>query len=279
VAPIGDYEIRRDGKWKLLVRPESWSPELWAEILHHVRAAQWQKHPQTIRLAGVGGIEAAYLKIYSPPSRGALIKDRVRDSKALGALKQSEALFGLGFHVPPPVAAGEERTAGTLGRAFLLTREIAAAPLATVLRERFIPPSGRAAVRAKRQWINHLAGEIRRLHERGFVHGDLVASNIFVACDKEGAPMFFYMDHDRTRRYPGWLPHRLWRRNLVQLNRFLLAGISVRDRMRFLKYYLGAGSPAENRHRLSRWLERETRRRYGSQKALRSARQNFSPRP
>jgi lipopolysaccharide kinase (Kdo/WaaP) family protein len=264
VAPISDYEIRRDGKWKLLVRPASWSPELWAEILHHVRAAEWQKHPQTLRLAGVGGIEAAYLKIYSPPSRVALVKDRVRDSKALGALKQSEALAALGFHVPPPVAAGEERRAGTLGRAFLLTREIAAEPLATVLQERFAPPLDRAAVRTKRRWLERLAGEIQSFHRRGFVHGDLVASNIFVAVGREGDPIFFYMDHDRTRRYPGWLPTRLWRRNLVQLNRFLLPGISARDRVRFLKYYLSAAARVESRHRLSRSLARETRRRYGA---------------
>jgi hypothetical protein len=273
VAPIADYEIRWDGRWKLLVHPASWSPELWAEILHHVRAAEWQKHPQTLRLAGVGGIEAAYLKIYSPPSRGALIKDRIRDSKALGALKQSEALAALGFHVPPPVAAGEERRAGTLGRAFLLTREIAAEPLATVLEERFTTPLDRAAVRAKRRWLERLAGEIRSFHRQGFVHGDLVASNIFVAVGREGDPIFYYMDHDRTHRYPGWLPNRLWRRNLVQLNRFLLPGISVRDRVRFLRFYLAEERAGENEFRLRRWIEKETRRRYGStMKPLRSRR-------
>jgi hypothetical protein len=106
-----------------------------------------------------------------------------------------------------------------------------------------------------------LALEIHGLHRQGFVHGDLVASNIFAAFGADGGVTFFYMDNDRTRRYPAWLPHRLWTRNLVQLNRIVLPGVSLQDRMRFLKIYLGEKPWAGKERRLVRWLEKKTRKR------------------
>jgi len=69
------------------------------------------------------------------------------------------------------------------------------------------------------------------------------------------------MDNDRTRRYPPWYPHLLWRRNLVQLNRFMLPGISLQDRMRFLRFYLARASWTRSDRRLVRWLEKKTRER------------------
>jgi Lipopolysaccharide kinase (Kdo/WaaP) family len=256
VAPPVSFEIRREGRWKLLIRPESWSRELWAEIRERVAAAAARKHPQTCRLAA-----GYYLKIYSPPRGAARLKDLLRNSKALRALKQTEALSRFGFQAPPVVAAGEERAGRTLLSAFLLTRQIAAQPLKQVLRERFVPPLDSSAVRRKRQWIAQLAREVRRMHRNGFVHGDLVASNVFVGFDAAGDAIIYLMDHDRTRRYPRGMPHRLWRRNLVQLNRIVLPGVSLQDRMRFARAYLGKDRWGKTERRLIRWLERRTRRR------------------
>jgi hypothetical protein len=69
------------------------------------------------------------------------------------------------------------------------------------------------------------------------------------------------MDNDRTRRYPGWIPQQLWRRNLVQLNRFPLPGITLQDRVRFLRYYLGSKLWGKKERRLLDWLEHKTRQR------------------
>jgi len=257
-----EYEFRREGGWRLAVRPEKWRAELWAEILARIEAAEGRKHPQTARLAGAPAQGATYyLKIYSPPAGAAALKDLLRHSKAVRALKQSEALARLGFHAPPAVAAGEERTFGVLGRSFLLTSEIAAKPLAAALRKYCAPPLDRSGVSRKRRWLTQLARETCRLHRHGFVHGDLVASNIFAGLEPGGAARFYYMDNDRTRRYPAWLPQRLWRRNLVQLNRIVLPGISLQDRMRFLRNYLGETPWAKRERRLIRWLEKKTRQR------------------
>jgi len=72
---------------------------------------------------------------------------------------------------------------------------------------------------------------------------------------------FCFMDNDRTRRYPIWLPHRLWRRNLVQLNRLPLAGISLQDRLRFFHAYTGRNKLARRDRKLVHWLEQKTRQR------------------
>jgi serine/threonine protein kinase len=263
MAEPNGFELRAAGRWKLLVRPDLWSGALWEQTIALVSAARSQKHPQTVRLAGAGdGSPPCFVKIYSPARGAGSIKDLFRDSKALRALKMSAALGRSGFHAPSPLAAGEERIAGRLGSAFLVTFEITGAPLPQALRDRFGGSVDISRFSTKRAWIRQLADEIRRFHDAGFVHGDLVASNIFVAFEGE-RPVFYLMDHDRTRCYPRVLSRLLARRNLVQLNRFDLPTISRSDRARFMRHYTG-----RNDRRLKRWLVRETRRRYGPSRRM-----------
>jgi hypothetical protein len=113
----------------------------------------------------------------------------------------------------------------------------------------------------KKQATKSLARLIRRFHDLGFVHGDLVPSNIFVLARACGELEFCFMDNDRTRRYPRWLPQGLWKRNLVQLNRFPLPGVSLQDRVRFFRFYTNRQRRSAADDRLLRWLEARTRRR------------------
>lgn len=256
------YRFCCEGRWRLWVLSEVWSQGLWAEILRHLRSGPWANHPQTKRFCYPQGEgrKKFYLKIYHGSRALGTFKDLFRDSKALRALKQGEALSKQGFHVPRAVAAGEERSFRFLKRAFLLTSGIEGLPLPFFLQERCRLPLDPGAVRKKRGYLKQLALEIRCLHDDGFVHGDLVPYNILVNVEEERVT-FFYMDNDRTRRYPAWFPHPFWKRNLVQLNRFVLPGISLQDRMRFLKFYLGNKPWRKGERRLVRWLEEKTRKR------------------
>jgi len=69
---------------------------------------------------------------------------------------------------------------------------------------------------------------------------------------------FVFLDHDRTRR--GRL--LVWwggRRNLVQLGRFVVAGLTVTDRARVLASYAVARRCGRvERHRLGAWLVAKT---------------------
>jgi len=265
LKPIGlesEYRFVGEGRWHLFVLPERWNRGLWTEVMSSVCHAPPTRHPQTRQFRYPLGNDGAefYLKIYHRSPVPGTVKDLLRSSKALRALRQGQALSSAGFHVPVAVAAGEERSCRFLRKAFLLTLGIQGTPLPLFLRDHYLPPLGPDALRKKREHLRQLALEVRRLHRCGFVHGDLVPSNILVQRQREGV-VFFYIDNDRTRRYPGWLPQSLWKRNLVQLNRFVLPGISLQDRMRFLSFYLGAGPWGRRERRLARWLERKTRTR------------------
>lgn len=256
------YRFFREGRWRLWVQEGKWSPGLWAEVQRQLASHRASRHPQTSRFSYAAGDrgEEFYLKAYHRSYLLGSGKDIFRQSKALRALKQGILLAGHGFHAPVAVAAGEERSLRVLTRAFLLTAPVEGLPLPLFLQNYCAVPLTGATVRQKRDYLRQLALEIRRLHRAGFVHGDLVPSNIFLR--RQGTEVtFFYMDNDRTRLYPAWLPQSLWKRNLVQLNRFVLPGISLQDRMRFLRCYLGKTPWGRSERNLARWLEKKTRRR------------------
>ena len=257
------YRFCRAGRWSLWVLPAYWGPELWQEILGRIGDQSPEDHPLVQRFSfstGAGGTQF-YLKIYGRSGRLGGLKDLARDSKAFRALKQGEALSECGFHVPLAVAAGEERILGVLKRAFLLTLGISGSLLPEFILEHYCPPLNPTRLEKKREYLRRLAREIRGLHRKGFVHGDLVPYNILVR--EQGSDLtFFYLDNDRTRRYPVWFRHGLWKRNLVQLNRFVLPGISLQDRMRFLRAYLGEQPRGRRERRLMRRLEARTRKRW-----------------
>jgi hypothetical protein len=257
-----DFQLYREGDWTLVVRSQMWSQDLWAEVLRHLTAEVPTHHPQIKRiyLPPDGGDRVFYLKIYYPSGPQGMIKDLFRSSKAIRALKQGEALVKNGFHAPLAAAAGEERKLRFVRKAFLLTTGIEGTSLRLFLKERCSYPLDSTLLKQKRKSLEQLALEIRRLHQCGFVHGELTPSNIMLQ-RREKEITFFFMDNDRTKRYPRWCPHVFWKRNLLQLNRFVLSHISLQDRVRFLRSYLGVGVWGRKERQLARWLEQNTRRR------------------
>jgi hypothetical protein len=257
------YHSFRDGNWKLWVLPEHWTAALWTRIQERIAEQSPAKHPRTIKLelpaAESGTI--VFLKVFHRGSFAATLKYLFRDSKPVRTLRQAAALSEVGFNVPLTIAAGEQRRCGSLQRSFLLTLGISGEPLPVYLHQRWLSASGGLSLRQKRRAIQELAGEIRRFHAFGFVHGDLVPSNVFVSTVPRNGERFYFMDNDRTGKYPAWVPQRRWRRNLVQLNRFPLPGITLQDRMRFLRQYLPSQSWDGKDRRLIFWLEKKTRQR------------------
>jgi serine/threonine protein kinase len=116
-----------------------------------------------------------------------------------------------------------------------------------------------AAGAAKRELLGALGRAVAGLHAAGFVHGDLVPSNVLARDDG-----FVLLDHDRTRR--GRL--LVWwgaRRNLVQLGRFVVPGLRAADRMRVLCAYADRrGLSRRARRRLARWVAAKTVARRGA---------------
>jgi len=245
------------------VLPESWKSELRKKVMMLVQEQRRSKHPQTVVVeaeAG-GGKKKFYLKVFhGSPSVGAF-KDLGRASKAFRFWRQGLSLSAAGFNVPLTIAAGELRRLRLLERAFVLTSEVDGQPLPAFLTELANVDDRKKVLRLKRVGVAGLADLIRQFHSQGFVHGDLVASNLLVSQDTSGEPTFFFMDNDRTRRYPLWFRQSLWKRNLIQLNRMPLPGISLQDRMRFLRAYLARKERSRADRQFAWWLEEKTRKR------------------
>ena len=262
MIPSSDYAQCIEGAWSLWILREKWQAELWQVVLPLIEKQPSSKHPQTLQVEapfGAGG-DVLFLKIFHGSSGLSTLKDIFRDSKALRSMRQAAALARFNFNVPITVAAGEKRKHGLLRKGFVLTLEVKGQSLPAFLGQHGLGVESMSSCE-KRNGLKQLALEVRRLHQLGFVHGDLVPTNIFVSRSAGKGSRLFFMDNDRTQRYPKWIPHVLWRRNLVQLNRIPLPGITLQDRVRFLSHYLGLQEWGNKERRLLSWLERKTRQR------------------
>jgi hypothetical protein len=186
-----------------------------------------------VRLAA--GADVLFVKVYPAPGGW----------RALRAFRMGTALAAAGFGVPTILAAVRRGREG-----LLVTRDIGGEDVAAAVAAR------RASVRSKRALLCALGAEVGRLHAAGFVHGDLVPPNVHAVGER-----FVFLDNDRTRRSRllVWLAGR---RNLVQLGRFVVPGLTLTDRARVLAAYAAArGLSRRTRRRLARWLVTKTTRR------------------
>jgi hypothetical protein len=186
------------------------------------------RHAWTRKLDGA--LTGLWLKVYPAPD----------GRRAWRAWRMGNALEGAGFDVPDAVLVGRRA-----GEGVLVTREVGGRPVVDAV--------AAAGGDAKRELLCGLGRAVGALHAAGFVHGDLVPTNVHV---RDGAVVF--LDHDRTRR--GRL--LVWwgaRRNLVQLGRVVVPGVSATDRARVLWAY-GArrGLSRRARRRLARWVAAKT---------------------
>ncbi len=258
MVALSDYGHIQTGEWRIWALSGCWDARLQTEVLALVRAQPTLRHPQTLELSHeINGAEKQFfLKVFHRTALLAALKDQLKRSRAFGSWRQGLDLVAAGFKAPLAIAVGRESGWGVARREFLLTAQIAGPPLITYLRR-----NGEAPLPSKRERIRALARLIRRFHDAGFVHGDLVATNILVLEKDKANLEFYFMDNDRTRRYPSWLSQSLWKRNLIQLNRMPLPGISLQDRISFLHTYLNVKRLSGADRRFARWLETRTRQR------------------
>jgi hypothetical protein len=184
------------------------------------------RHARTVRLPT--GTGALFVKTYAAPGGW----------RALRAFRMGAALLGAGLAAPEVVAAARRGAAG-----LLVTRDAGGEDLLAAVARR------RGARGAKRALLRRLGAEVARLHEAGFVHGDLVPPNVRLVGDR-----FVFLDNDRTRQ-SRLLVRIVGRRNLVQLGRFVVPGLTLTDRVRVLAAYAAArGLSRDARRGLARWL-------------------------
>lgn len=202
-----------------------------------------------------GKPQELFVKVYDPPHGLGELKERFRGGRAGNVLRMTSLLERHGFHTAQLVLEGIHRGNRRTMLASLRAEGVSLAEL--------LPSRDDSTVR-RGELIRALGAEVARLHRCGFVHGDLTPYNIFVTLQEP--PRFIFLDHDRTRLV--FFAGRRYRqlRNLVQLGRFGMPGISNTDRLRFFYAYTAGLGPRRKRamlHRLAAMLARRQRKDAG----------------
>ena len=141
-----------------------------------------------------------------------------------------DELVAADINAAPVLIYGHE---AATGRGIIVTARAPGVALPRALRM-----TGAEGLIQKRALLHALGEEVARLHRAGFVHGDLTPYNVVV--ERGEPPRFVFIDHERTCRAPivARMRHRL--RNLVQLGRLELPGLTRADRARVLRAYADA---------------------------------------
>jgi hypothetical protein len=220
------------------------------------------RHARTYLLSSGLGNEHSdlFVKYYDPPAAWRRLKSCWRQPITFRTARITLALRAAGFSAPAVLFYG---TSGHHRRELIVTRRAEGDGPVLALRRLA------GSITAKRIILRALGKEIGRLHRAGFIHGDLTPFNIRIVIDDP--PRFTFIDNDRTRRRPvtGWQRHRL--RNLVQLGRFQLDGITRTDRMRVFRAYEAAlygCHSASLERRVAAMIRRRIQRNRGSQPHL-----------
>ena len=220
----------RGGGWRGWIDPSAGVDPIACVAAADGAPGRGSRHARTARVALSGG--DVFVKTYPAPGGW----------RAVRAFRMGAALRTAGLGAPDAVVAACREGAG-----MLITRDVGGEDLGGALARR------RGDRAAKRVLLAALGAEVARLHRAGFVHGDLVPPNVRLVAGR-----FVLLDNDRTRRSAllTWLTAR---RNLVQLGRFVVPGVTLADRARVLRAYAAARPLSRGaRRRLARWLVRKT---------------------
>jgi len=185
-----------------------------------------------------------------------------RRSKAAGEFANYAVLPLLGIRCAKPVAFGEQRDRiGRLQLAFVMTQAI---PSATTLANWLAEYRSPAVYLRRRQVLQQLAEQLRRLHAAGRVHRDCFLRNVLVTEPAENGPLAWWIDCPHGSRVPfaklRW-DYRV--KDLASLDRLARELASHRERLRFLRRYLGKMDWRRHGRRLAQSVQAYSRRRWG----------------
>ena len=202
------------------------------------RRIRRSRHAETwLERLGESRASDAYFKVLDPVTGLNRVRSIFKRKRGTHVASISKHLRADGFGVPETLLLGREWRGG---REMMVTARVQGSS---------VPRYFKSADLADRRVMLHALGaEVARLHRAGYIHGDLTPFNVFIT--GLAPPHFVFIDHERTRRT---ILSRLVRpriRNLVQLGRLEIAGVTNADRMRVWCGYSGA--LGERRRRVER---------------------------
>ncbi|MBI3796325.1 MAG: glycosyltransferase [Deltaproteobacteria bacterium] len=179
-------------------------------------------------------------------------------SPARRAWQGAQLLQANGFLVPRPLAAFEQRTAGTLRESWYCSEGLQTqVPL-----DRYWRDQQKHWTRLQRRaFLQSLAEFLRLFHTAGLYAGDMRDANLLVEDAGNSHWQFYLVDLDRVVHNER-LSQKRRLKNLVQLERTLGRRVHASERLFFLYQYLGAPlpPPAQRRTLLRRLLRLRKRK-------------------
>ncbi len=244
---------------KVLVRSDCLPPLLAAGFDRYERFEAPRAPVETVaesrssrtRRLDLVGIGEVYLKLYSYKSwksrwRGALRNTGPRRSRACREWRSLEFLAARGIGCVQPVAVGEARVLGFVRSCILMTR--AADGFRPI--DALLPTAGASG--SARRLSADLAGYVRRLHEAGFLDGNLRTRNL-LARETAGEFEILSLDSPKGKR-ARVLRSQRQDRDLASLDRDLRGDLSASERLRTYLTYRGVRSARGEKRRIRRIL-------------------------
>jgi len=184
-------------------------------------------------------------KTFNPRNMLEWPKSLVRGSRAHRCMKAHLLLTENGFLAPQTIMAGQKGLHN-----FMVAAAVANyISLAAFLKMRL----SRAEKTAQLERLGKLIG---KMHAARIIHGDLLCGNILLSGGPDRFEIYF-IDNERTKRH-FIVPPKQRLKNLVQLNKCQLPGVSNTDRMRFFMHYLSENPGIERAKKY--WARKVIRR-------------------
>jgi tRNA A-37 threonylcarbamoyl transferase component Bud32 len=208
------------------------------------RLAAWSRTTDTIQVFLHGGA-SVFIKRYHYPRWKNRLKGTFRGtffgySRVRAEFRALQTMRQLGIQGVRPVAYGERRSLHYVHNCFLISEAVpGATSLANYAMQHASDNHSPRSFRRHRKVLTVLAHQVRHMHERRFVHGDLFWRNVLIRALGEEGCEFYFLD--------AGLGRRIWRKNrscrsivddLAELMAIAPLFCSRTDLARFAKTYL-----------------------------------------
>jgi tRNA A-37 threonylcarbamoyl transferase component Bud32 len=208
------------------------------------RLYAWSRTTDTIQVFLDDGL-SVFIKRYHYPRLKNRLKGMLRGtffgaSRVRSEFRALETMRSLGIQAVRPVAYGERRKLHFVRCCFLITEAVpGSTSLATYAQQHAGENHSPTAFLRRREIVMVLARQVRRMHERRFVHGDLFWRNVLIRILGQQSCEFYFLDVRLGHRiWPGRRDRRAVIDDLAELAAIAPIFCSRIDRIRFIKTYL-----------------------------------------